>query len=143
MLVSRQQDWIMYPEQVDTPAKAAVVSPRPDTSIKRNYMLFVLLIAVAAMLVTIQNEMLVRAGYDLVEMKGQMAKMEKENELLRLDIAKLKSPDRIQQIATKQLGMIVPAQTYYASGKTTVAPAVNQTARGISIVSKAEASKSH
>ena len=144
MLVNRQQEWIQYPVQEQLPKNVAVVSPRPDTSLKRNYLLFVLFVAAAAMLITMQNEMITRAGYDLVELKAQVVKVEKDNEILRLDIAKLKSPDRIQQIATGKLGMIVPQQTFYAAkaAASPAAPVEKQAANGILLVKKAEASKS-
>ncbi len=98
------------------------------------------------MIVTIQSEITVRAGYQLVDLKDQAAKLEKENELLRLDIARLKSPERIQQIATRDLGMVVPKNTYYASakpepGKTGVKSRAICRQKGLIIVSKAEASK--
>ena len=35
-------------------------------------------------------------------------------ELLQLEISQLKSPERIQQIATTQLGMEVPRKVYFA-----------------------------
>ena len=69
---------------------------------------------------------------------------EKDNEMLRLDIAKLKSPDRIQQIAASKLGMIVPQQTFFAvkSAVSPAAPAERQAANAVSLIRKAEASKS-
>jgi len=78
-------------------------------------------------------------------MKAQAAKLEKDNELLRLEIAKLKSPQRIQQIATTQLGMVTPQNTYYAtaapSSSGTVAGGKSGKVVGMLTMSKAEASK--
>jgi cell division protein FtsL len=68
-----------------------------------------------AMLVTMQSASIVNAGYELVQIKAQMAALEKNNDQLKLDIAKLKSPQRIQAIATQDLGMIIPKSVYYAS----------------------------
>ena len=47
-----------------------------------------------------------------VKIKDQMAKVEKENEQIRLEIAKLRSPQRIQDIAVNQLGMVRPQSVY-------------------------------
>ncbi|MDR3590069.1 MAG: cell division protein FtsL [Negativicutes bacterium] len=145
MLVNRQQEWVEVtpPERV---RKSAAASTRRDNSLRRKCLQLILLVVAAAMMVTIHSEMSVRAGYDLVDLKEQAAKLEKENELLRLDIARLKSPERIQQIAIRDLGMVQPKNTYYAttkpeSGQPDAAVAGNQPAKGLVIVNKAEASK--
>jgi len=145
MLVNRQQEIAYYPEPQRVKTTVAVASQRPDTSLKRNYLLFILLVIVAAMLITVQSQITVQAGYNLVQLKAQTAVLEKQNELLCLDIAKLSNPERIQQIASRDLGMIVPPTTYYAAGTRSAAsqPEVaqgNQSQDGISIINTAEAS---
>jgi cell division protein FtsL len=146
MLVNRKQEWMQFPQQERVQKTVTVASPRPNNSFKRKCLQLIFLIAAAAMLVTMQSESIVRAGYGLVELKAEAAKLEKENELLRLDIARLKSPERIQHIATRQLGMVMPQNTYYAAKQPASSPAEKgkagaQTAGNISILSKAEASK--
>ncbi|MDR3564951.1 MAG: cell division protein FtsL [Negativicutes bacterium] len=149
MLVNRQQEWVQYPPQEKVKKTVPLASARPDNSFRRKCLQLIMLVAVAAMLVTIQSEIMVRSGYDLVDLKSQTAKLEKENELLRLDIARLKSPERIQQIATRELGMVMPKNTYYASnsGKTAVNQAgevaSGQPSKGIMLINKVEASKAH
>jgi cell division protein FtsL len=146
MLVNRKQEWVEF-EQPEQGRKTAVAaSMRRDNGLKRKCLQLILLVAAAAMIVTVQSEITVRAGYDLVDLKAQAAKLDKENELLRLDIARLKSPERIQQIATRDLGMVVPQNTYYATAKPEPGQpggqvASNQPAKGLVIVNKAEASK--
>ena len=49
-----------------------------------------------------------QAGYKLTEIKAQVAVLEKENQTLRIDIAKLKSTERIEEIATHELGLVLP-----------------------------------
>lgn len=146
MLVNRKQEWEQFPQQERVQKTVTVASPRPDNSLKRKCLQLIILVAAAAMLVTIQSETIVRSGYDLVELKAQAAKLEKENELLRLDIARLKAPERIQQIATQELGMVMPQNAYYAAKQTAPSPvgdgkASAQAAKNVSILSKAEASK--
>ena len=145
MLVNRKQEWDQYP-QSERVERAVAVAPRQDNGLKRRCLQIILLVAAVAMIVTIHSAISVRAGYDLVDMKAQAAKLEKENELLRLDVARLKSPERIQGIATRELGMVMPQNTYYAtakpeSGQTAGEVAASQPAKGIVIVNKAEASK--
>lgn len=114
MLVSRKQDW-MVQEEIVVPSLPAKSTPKVNKNLRSKCLILAATLAVMAMAVTLQSEFIVRSGYNLVQLKAQAAKLEKENELLRLDIAKLKSPQRIQQIATSQLGMVMPQTMLYAS----------------------------
>ena len=44
--------------------------------------------------------------------------LEKENEQLQLEIAQLKAPQRIQAVATRELGMVTPQNLYCVSPQT-------------------------
>lgn len=114
MLVSKKQEWDLYQEQpvIDNTAQQPVV----NTVLRVKLLTVVTLLALIAMFITVRSEAIIGAGYDLVQSKAQLIKAERENELLRLDIAKLKSPQRIQAIATKELGMVVPPDVYHAAG---------------------------
>jgi len=114
MLVSRKQDW-MVQDEIVVPSLPTKSTPKVNKSLRSKCLILAATLAVMAMAVTLQSEFIVRSGYTLVQLKAQAAKLEKENELLRLDIAKLKSPQRIQQIATSQLGMVMPQTVLYAS----------------------------
>ncbi len=125
MLVNRKQDWDIYEEQSTLPkVEHLPQTSRLNIALRVKCLVTVVIAAIIAMVVTVQSESIVRNGYDLVKMKAQVAKIEKENEILRLDIAKLKSPQRIQQIATSELGMVVPQNVYCAA--TTSNNVVNQ-----------------
>ena len=58
-----------------------------------------------------------RSHGQLLFLQQQAEQKEQENERLKIEIAKLKSPDRIKAIAKDQLGMEVPRQTYFSSEK--------------------------
>ncbi len=124
MLVSKKQAWEMV-EQLDD--RTTSVSPRLrlDAPLRRKCLLLVVLCSLMAIIMTVQSEFLVRSGYELVEIKMQVATLEKENEALHLDVAKLKSPGRIEHIATSQLGMILPTVVYHA--QTSTAGLTNET----------------
>jgi cell division protein FtsL len=47
-----------------------------------------------------------------MESRACLAKIESQNEILRLETAQLKSPQRIQDIAVGQLGMVNPETVY-------------------------------
>ncbi|SDE87102.1 cell division protein FtsL [Sporomusa acidovorans] len=117
MLVHKKQEVHEYEQRTASPAPKIV--RKADKRLRIKCLTLVVIAAVMAAVTTIQSAAIVQAGYDLVKAKSQVAKMEKENELLRLDIAKLKSPQRIEEYATKELGMVVPKNAYYA---TTVKP---------------------
>jgi cell division protein FtsL len=113
MLVSKKQAWAMT-EQLDDRATPVLPRLRLDAPLRRKCLLLVVVLSLMAIIMTVQSELLVRSGYELVEIKMQVASMEKENEALHLDVAKLKSPGRIEHIATGQMGMILPAVVYHA-----------------------------
>lgn len=112
MLVNRKQQSDVY-QQHETPPVIKCV-PKLDIALRAKCLVTVILVAAIAIFATVRSEAIIRAGYDLVQMKSKALSMQKENELLRLDIAKLKSPQRIQSIATAELGMVIPQKVYCA-----------------------------
>lgn len=112
MLVNRKQQYDIYQQPESAPVVREL--PKLDIALRVKCLITVLLIVAAAVVVTVRSESIVRAGYELVQLKSQALSLQKENELLRLEIAKLKSPQRIQKIATVELGMVMPQNIYYA-----------------------------
>ncbi len=53
-------------------------------------------------------------SYTLMQEKERVQQLQQENDNLRIDIAKLESPERIYTMATKKLGMVMPAHVLYA-----------------------------
>ena len=60
-----------------------------------------------------QRELIVRGSYELVATKVKVNSLQKENDFLKIELAGLQTPERIQQAATAQLGMVVPQQVHY------------------------------
>ena len=73
-----------------------------------------LVIAIFAMLVVVRSGISASRGYMLVATQTQAETLEHENERLRIEIAKLKSPSRIKEIAAEELGMTVPKKMYFS-----------------------------
>jgi cell division protein FtsL len=96
------------------PRKQMKTDARPSRALRFRCLAMVLFLIALGVFVTARSAMIISEGYSLVEMKSQAIKMEKENEVLRLEVARLKSPQRIQAIATSQLGMVVPTNVYCA-----------------------------
>ncbi|QDR80378.1 cell division protein FtsL [Sporomusa termitida] len=148
MLVHKKQEIHVYEQEAASPAPKKI--RKADKQLRTKCLILVVIAIVMAAVTTMQSAAIVQSGYDLVKIKGQVAKLEKENELLRLDIAKLKSPQRIEEIAVKELGMIVPKNAYYASAAAADSPAQAVPARDTGVaeqllgaikLNKAEASK--
>ncbi len=66
------------------------------------------------MLVVIRSGISASRGYALVATQNQAQQLEQENQRLKIEIAKLKSPLRIKQIAQDKLGMDVPNKMYFS-----------------------------
>lgn len=113
MLVQKKQELYVYEQEAASPAPKIV--QKADKQLRVKCLLLVSMAMLIAVVTTMQSAAIVQAGYDLVKVKSQVAKMEKENELLRLDIAKLKSPQRIEAIAIKEFGMVIPKNAYFAA----------------------------
>ena len=73
-----------------------------------------IIISLLAMLVVIRSGISASRGYALVATQNQAQQLELENERLKIEIAKLKSPGRIKQIAQDELGMDVPEKMYFS-----------------------------
>ncbi|MCL4811694.1 MAG: cell division protein FtsL [Vicinamibacteraceae bacterium] len=50
----------------------------------------------------------VRVGYELERMRGEKAELERLNRHLRLEQATLAAPQRLQDLAVRELGLVVP-----------------------------------
>lgn len=71
-------------------------------------------ISILAMLVVIRSGISASRGYALVATQNLTQQLEQENDRLKIEIAKLKSPSRIKQIAHDELGMDVPSKLYFS-----------------------------
>ena len=86
----------------------------------RRQIVFICMIVAGVMISQIaQRELIVSSSYKLVSVKNQVNNLQKENEFLKIELAGLSSPDRIQQIATKELGMVVPEKVHYVQTAST------------------------
>ena len=88
--------------------------PKLDRNLRSRCQIAFIIISILAMLVTIRSGISASRGYALVATQNQAQQLEQENERLRIEIAKLKSPQRIKQIASEELGMVVPKKMYFS-----------------------------
>jgi len=114
MLAKRKLEFELYEEQ-RTQEPAVVSLPKVDRDLRKKCIILIAVFAAMAMFTTIRSEAIVSRGYALVQVKSQATNLESENERLKLEVAKLKSPQRIKNMAMSNLGMIVPEKVYFAS----------------------------
>ncbi|MEI6287060.1 MAG: hypothetical protein WCP79_11205 [Bacillota bacterium] len=82
-----------------------------------------LLIGLMMGVVALQNHLLVQGEYELWAQKKEWLATVKSAEQTKLEIAQLKSPARIQQLAAAKIGMVVPVSVYQVGVKTSGASA--------------------
>lgn len=92
----------------------AVALARPRSCFRTECLLSAVLVALLGLFVTWGSSAIVEAGYGLVQARVCLTKLEKQNELLRLEMAQLRAPQRIQEIACGRLGMVNPPAVYVA-----------------------------
>lgn len=85
-----------------------------DTGLRSHCQIIFVAATVLAMLVTVCSGLNASRGYALVAVQQQAEQLEQENERLKVENAKLRSPQRIKEIATNELGMGVPQNVYFA-----------------------------
>ncbi len=97
-------------------AKLTLINGRPRLNhlLRSRCRLFLVVFTIFAMAVVIRSGICASRGYALVATQEEAQQIELENERLRVEIAQLKSPQRIKQIAEEELGMIVPRKMYFS-----------------------------
>lgn len=88
-------------------------SAQTNPGLRRRVCAIFMTLAVLMAFQICQRELIVRGSYELVATKVKVNSLQKENDFLKIELAGLQSPERIQQAATAQLGMVVPQQVHY------------------------------
>ncbi len=101
---------------LDNGAKLQLIKckPRLNHLLRSRCRIAFVVISILAMLVVVRSGISASRGYALVATQNQTLQLEQENERLKVEIAKLKSPIRIKQIAQDELGMDVPNKMYFS-----------------------------
>ena len=107
-------------EEVAAPAPHTEIPKEPlirrevNTNLRNCLRAIFFLIAFGAMVVTLLGGISANNGYTLLETQQNADQLEQENERLKIEIAQLKSPARIEAIAVDQLHMQVPQNMYFS-----------------------------
>lgn len=101
--------------------KKIVRKSNPNHGLRKLVVSFVGVFIASTLVITLSSRV-DSAGYELVKEKEVLTELQKENEQLHLELARLKSPERIQRIAKNDLKMRVPESTCYPSSRRIAAP---------------------
>ncbi|MDF2500760.1 MAG: ftsL [Anaerosporomusa subterranea] len=110
MLASKKQEWAIshdYAPQTDV-RRQSKPAHGLNVELRKNCCALAVLLLLLAGIATLQTERIVSTGYQCVKLQNDLKVVEQKNEKLRVEIARLKSLDRIQTIATNNLGMTAP-----------------------------------
>ena len=102
------------PSQPLEPPKEPLIRREINTNLRNCLRAIFFLIACGAMVVTLLGGIGAKNGYTLLETQQDAEQLEQENERLKIEIAQLKSPARIEAIAVDKLGMRVPQNMYFS-----------------------------
>ena len=108
-MLSRKAGYIRYAEQ----RQEAVPADRNFTGLIMRTLSVVGLICFFLLTYIALSAAKTDYSYALMNEKRQVQALQRENENLRVDIAKLEAPERIYTVATKQLGMVAPTYVLY------------------------------
>ena len=104
----------MRPAPQPEPSKEPLIRREVNTNLRNCLRAIFFLIAFGAMVVTLLGGISANNGYTLLETQQNADQLEQENERLKIEIAQLKSPARIEAIAVDQLHMQVPQNMYFS-----------------------------
>ena len=79
----------------------------------QRWLLLISVIGVILLANVALSAMITNNGYNLMQEKQTVQQLHRDNEILRLEIAKMQTPDRIYSIATTKLGMVTPTMVLY------------------------------
>ncbi len=124
MLARKPVNWQSQQANMYTGEYGQVQRKEPfllDMSLELKYVLQIFAICIAFWgVILLLQATTASAGYSLVHMQQEAVQLTKANDQLGLEVAELKSPIRIQEIAQKKLGMVLPDSFMYSSKGTVV-----------------------
>ncbi len=86
-----------------------------NTELRFKALMLFLLFAITATVTLIRSEESAMRGYELVQLRQEALRLERENKNIELKIAEMKAPQRIKNRALNELGMVIPKEFYFAA----------------------------
>ena len=113
-LYTYEYEEVAAPAPQVEPPKEPLIRREVNTNLRNCLRAIFFLIAFGAMIVTLLGGIGAKNGYTLLETQQTADQLEQENERLKIEIAQLKSPARIESIAVEQLHRQVPQNMYFS-----------------------------
>ena len=113
MYTYEYEEAVLPAPQAESP-KEPLIRREVNTNLRNCLRAIFFLIAFGAMVVTLLGGIGAKNGYTLLDTQQTADQLEQENERLKIEIAQLKSPARIESIAVEQLHMQVPQNMYFS-----------------------------
>lgn len=86
--------------------------PKSRRCLRTECLVSAMVLGFLALFATWGSSAIVQAGYELVQARASLIRLEKQNELLHLDLVRLKAPQRIHAIALGELGLVQSPAVY-------------------------------
>ena len=122
VIIEEPYEEYAHQRQSAPPVRKKIVRKMKPNHLLRNVAKIFVLVVVASTLTMHMSACSSDATKALRTDKETLAKLVKENEHLQLDLARLKSPERIQAIAKDELKMSVPKVDYRPTTRAVAAP---------------------
>ncbi len=122
VIIEEPYEEYAHKKQSAPPVRKKIVRKMKPNHVLRNVAKVFALVVVASTLTMHMSAISSDATKALRTDKEVLAKLVKENEHLQLDLARLKSPERIQAIAKDELKMSVPKVDYRPTTRAAAAP---------------------
>ena len=119
-MLAHKEDSYAYDIPAPVPAPQIEIPQEPlrrrelNTNLRNCLRAIFFFIALGAMVVTLLGGIGAKNGYTLLETQQTAEQLEQENERLKIEIAQLKSPSRIEAIAVQELHMQIPQKMYFS-----------------------------
>lgn len=115
-MLAKKYDWAVSQQYIPpAPKPRAQQQVSLNVQLRKKCFLLVVLILLLAAVGTVQNERIVTSGYQYVELQQELQVLNDNNQKLHLEIAQLRSLERIQAVATNKLGMTMPEYVFEAT----------------------------
>lgn len=103
---------------LEQPQVRKQAAPKESSLLGQRIVIMAVTLAVFAFTMVARSNVMIAEGNALVDLRRQEAELIRQNDLLRLEVNKLKSPERINTIAKDVLGMTIAKQNIYINKET-------------------------
>lgn len=103
---------------LEQPQVRKQAAPKESSLLGQRIVIMAVTLAVFAFTMVARSNVMIAEGNALVDLRRQEAELIRQNDLLRLEVNKLKSTERINTIAKDVLGMTIAKQNIYINKET-------------------------